>query len=182
MGNVLGGRWNEWRFKCDSGSVFELNKVKYYCTGDATQQIYISGPLALILTLEIDNANIEVTDFGHLICLIGKGNSINIRGSQIKLRIEGEDNKLIGDGAAAAAMEIQLYTDNQVAVEGLQLASLKKLTDGDNNVVTDAPKKLELLEDSSQRKKQIRLGENAIFIRCTYGIAPSQDGGKGDAA
>jgi len=165
----MGNSWsngddNEWRFMRDSGTVNDFTRLSSYYDGDTPQQVYIRGPLALSITLEIENANIEVTGVGHRICLMGKNNSINIRGSRIRIRIEGEDNKLMGDGE-----QVHLYTDDEVAVKDLELATSNKLRDEENNIVTDAPKQ-EVLEATLEITPNM-LGHPAV-LRCTYVPAP----------
>jgi len=170
MGNsVPNGDGGEWRFKLSSGTVEDVLKIKAYYNGDAQQQIYICGPLALNITLEIDNANIEVTDTGHLICLIGKNNSITVRGSRVNIRIEGEENKL-----NEAGEQVHLYTNNQVALaEGVELTSSNKLSDENENVADGAPEKLELIETHLEKPDSL---ENPALIRASYAPAPPDSG------
>ncbi|ODM99861.1 hypothetical protein Ocin01_06818 [Orchesella cincta] len=166
MGNNVSG---EHVLCWSSSSSLLFSYASLYCVKDP-QIVTIKGQ-ALSCIVDVSNATIIINDDDHLVTIVGNNNKITVNGSGIKLRVEGDDNKVGGPGK-----KLLIYADSEkVTVKMFELdgANQIKLTDNEGNIVADAPEPLELPASMT--------GENwQRCIRYAYTNVNSDDGSQSE--
>ncbi|CAL8103591.1 unnamed protein product [Orchesella dallaii] len=148
-----------------TGSI-EFNIAKKYTADQSQTQVTIEGS-PMLCTLEVSDATIYINEDYHLVTIRGTGNNIIVNGSEIRLRLEGDNTNVSGTGR-----NLRIFTDSVITLNMFELEGARqlKLRDEGGNIVANAPRALRLMDLMVGGG-----GDNMKSIRYSYARAARRD-------